>query len=483
MSEGNSGGRRRIPLVALIVVALLAGVLTGLTAAGALPSPWFGSAQPEQGALDVEPPEDLPSPQAREARPVLPAADGEPGAARAAGKVAPLLRDPSLRKHVGVAVADLATGEPSWDNLGADLTEERFTPASTLKLFTTVAALTVLDPGHRFATSVVRIGGGTPRLVLVGGGDPLLARGADPALGGVDSPARPASLRRLAAETSRALRRDGVRRVRLAYDDGLFTGPAVSPSWERLYVADDVVSPISSLWVDEGRLPGSEQRSADPARDAADEFRSALERKGVRVSGAVAPGSGDAGDPVAEVQSAPLDQLVAHILTLSDNEAAEVLLRHVGLATERPGSFAGGAAGVRATLEDLGVAMTGVVLRDGSGLARSNKVTLPAVLGVLSQAAAGDDRLRSAVTGLPVAGFNGTASYRFVVAGARAARGFVRAKTGTLTGVHGLAGTLVDRDGAALAFVALTDQVPTRLTLDARDQLDRVVAALAECGC
>jgi D-alanyl-D-alanine carboxypeptidase/D-alanyl-D-alanine-endopeptidase (penicillin-binding protein 4) len=196
VSEGNRRGRRGIPVVALLLVLLLAGVLSGLGAAGALPPAWFGTAQPERGALDVEPPDGLPSPQVRDAQPVLPAADGQPGPQSAVAKrVAPLLRDPSLRKHVGVAVADLASGEVSWDNMGADLASERFTPASTLKLFTTVAALAVLDPGQRFATTVVRTGGGSSsRLVLVGGGDPLLARGPDTAQGDVDSPARSAPL-------------------------------------------------------------------------------------------------------------------------------------------------------------------------------------------------------------------------------------------------------------------------------------------------
>ena len=72
---------------------------------------------------------------------------------------------------------------------------------------------------------------------------------------------------------------------------------------------------------------------------------------------------------------------------------------------------------------------------------------------------------------------------RFLNGDARAGRGVVQAKTGTLTGVHGLAGTLVTRQGAAMTFVALTDRVPVSRTYDARDQLDRIVATLAACGC
>ncbi len=46
-------------------------------------------------------------------------------------------------------------------------------PASTTKLLTTTAALATLGPEHVFETDVVSEG--RRRIVLVGGGDPLLA--------------------------------------------------------------------------------------------------------------------------------------------------------------------------------------------------------------------------------------------------------------------------------------------------------------------
>jgi D-alanyl-D-alanine carboxypeptidase/D-alanyl-D-alanine-endopeptidase (penicillin-binding protein 4) len=428
-------------------------------------------------------PADLPTIQVREPRPVLPPLDGDPVRGRAvAAKVGPLLRDASLRDHVGVAVADVETGQLRWDNLGDDLAGETFIPASTLKLFTAVAALTVLDPRQRFSTSVVRTGGSEiADLVLVGGGDPLLSRHARSGFSPVDTHAEPASLTELAAETARTLRADGVRRVRLAYDADLFIGPALNPTWPSSYAAN-VVTPISALWVREGSL-GPYQRSADPAGDAARAFATSLQRAGVDVGGRVQPGSGDGGRLVAQVHSAPLDQLVMHTLALSDNEAAEVLLRHIALGTDRPGSFAGGVAAMRETLAELGIPMAGVVLRDGSGLSRANTVTLPSVLAVLQQAAVGADPLRAAITGLPVAAFDGTAASRFLSDDARAGRGVVQAKTGTLTGVHGLSGILVDRHGAAMTYIALADRVPVSRTYEARDQLDRIVATLASCGC
>ena len=58
---------------------------------------------------------------------------------------------------------------------------------------------------------------------------------------------------------------------------------------------------------------------------------------------------------MASVDSAPLSQIVEHTLLVSDNEAAEVLAHHVGLATGGSGSFEDGARGVQAVLGELGV--------------------------------------------------------------------------------------------------------------------------------
>ena len=155
---------------------------------------------------------------------------------------------------------------------------------------------------------------------------------------------READLTTLARRTAQALRRDGgPKRVTLRYDDSLFSGPAVSPDWENDYIPDDVVSPITALWVDEGReYPGALTRSDDPSRAAALRFADALGAAGVKVAGAPRPGSAPGRDPIASVDSAPLVEIVEHVLETSDNEAAEVLLRHVGLAAANGGGTTAG---------------------------------------------------------------------------------------------------------------------------------------------
>ncbi|MDQ4085650.1 MAG: D-alanyl-D-alanine carboxypeptidase/D-alanyl-D-alanine-endopeptidase, partial [Actinomycetota bacterium] len=183
----------------------------------------------------------------------------------------------------------------------------------------------------------------------------------------------------------------------------------------------------------------------------------------------------------ARVQSPTLAQIVAYVIESSDNEGAEVLLRHAGLAAGRRGSFDGGAAAVRATLGRLGADMSGVRIFDGSGLSRDNRVTLDALVDTLQVAASpAQADLRPVVSGLPVAGFNGSLAYRFVTFG-EDGRGLVRAKTGTLSGVNALVGVTVDRDGTPLAFAAVADRVRLIDTLDARAALDVLTARIASC--
>ena len=386
-----------------------------------------------------------------------------------------------LGRHVGVAVARLGDRKLAWQHGDPDLV----TPASTLKLLTTTAALEELGPDHTFSTTVVR-GRNARTLVLVGGGDPLLTDKVPQRAGAATSTyPRPASLQQLARKTAAQLGEDGVTRVRLGYDVSLFTGPAVNPAWEPSYVPESIVSPISALWVDEGRqVAGYVQRVADPAQEAADRFAAMLGDRGVQVVGRHTQTRAGAQAPrIAAVTSPTLAQIVQHVIELSDNEGAEVLLRHVALSQHRPGSFAAGVTAVEATLDGLGVDLSRASLDDGSGLARTNELPVAALIQVLQLAAAdAHPELRTVVATLPVAGFSGSLGYRFVL-DAPTGLGAVRAKTGTLTGVHGLAGLVHTADGAVLVFAAVADRVPVIKALDARDQLDRIAALLATCGC
>ena len=463
---------RSAAVVALALVVLAGGSWWQRDALDAL----AGSGQ-ASSALAGSLPQDLQLPAARAAQPVLDEPSGgalSPSALRR--RLMPLVADRRFGRRIGLAVRDLSS-----DTASLQVGAGAFMPASTLKLVVAAAALELLGPSHRFETVVTSSGQlrrqPTPRLTLVGGGDPMLV-GSHTA---GDYP-RSATLRGLAAATARALIDAGVRRVRVGYDDSLFSGPAVSPTWEPDYVPD-VTSPVSALWVDEGIDPVTGSRSMDPAALAALRFADGLRARGIDVASRVV-GSTAGAVELASVASPPLDQVVGHVLGLSDNEGAEVLLRHVGLAAGTGASFSGGAIGVEEALRPLGVPWGGVRVNDGSGLSRANRLPLDTLMAVLALGVEEDrPELRAVVGGLPVAGFDGTLAGRYFARGTSAARGLVRAKTGTLTGSHSLAGTVVNADGALLGFVAVANRVAVRHTLFARDQLDRIAAALAACGC
>lgn len=474
--QRHAGGRLRRVLAWVpdaVVVLLVAAAAANL--AFDLDERWLGldHADARTQPSEVRPPEGLDLTAGSVAPPV---AAAEPARAISAAAVrralAPYLSDGSLGPHLDVAVSDLTD-----DEVVLRRGRGAVTPASTTKLLTAAAALERLGPMARFSTTVRQTG---RRIVLVGGGDPFLASTRAAAKGLY--PVR-ATLDDLAARTAAALTRRGIRTVRLSYDDSLFTGPRVNPAWPATYLPENVVPPITALWADEGEGPDG-RYVADPSAAAASAFAAALGRNGVTVRGTVAAAAGAAsGTEVAAVQSAPLGQIVERTLAVSDNNAAEVLAHHVGRVVRQDASFAGGAAGVMQVLDELGVDTAGSSVYDGSGLSRRNRLTSETLLGVLEAAVASDrPELRQVVTGLPVAGFAGSLEWRFQDAPA-AARGRVRAKTGTLTGVSGLAGVVTDLDGNQMAFVAVADRIDVPQTLAARRALDRIAGALAACHC
>jgi D-alanyl-D-alanine carboxypeptidase/D-alanyl-D-alanine-endopeptidase (penicillin-binding protein 4) len=89
--------------------------------------------------------------------------------------------------------------------------------------------------------------------------------------------------------------------------------------------------------------------------------------------------------------------------------------------------------------------------------------------------------VRNLIAALPVAAWSGTLASRYVTGSARAGAGLVRAKTGTLTGVSALAGTVHDRSGELLAFAFIADRAADKTA--AEPALDAIAARLAGCGC
>ncbi|MEW1762181.1 D-alanyl-D-alanine carboxypeptidase/D-alanyl-D-alanine-endopeptidase [Streptomyces cyaneofuscatus] len=392
--------------------------------------------------------------------PVTRSAPQDPASLRTA--LAPLIAAPELGTRVAASVVDTATGKQLYGRGAAT----PMTPASTVKIATAAAALSALGPDHRIATTV-RLSEDHRTLTLVGGGDPTLT---------------PAALKSLAASAARAVEKADATGVRLTYDTSRYTGPERHPIGKNPNLA-----PVTALMVDEGRLDDTDRgpatRSEDPAGDAARAFADRLTRAGVQVTGAPrearAPGKART---VATHHSAPLAALVERTLTNSDNDIAEALARQTAIAKGESADFAGARRAVTTELKKLQVPTAGARLADGSGLDREGRVT-PALLTTLLARAADPERpgLRPVLTGLPVAGFTGTLSTRYQDGtGTTGATGLIRAKTGTLSGVNALSGTVVDPQGRLLAFAFLAAGSTAPEAAEAA--LDALAAALTGPG-
>lgn len=402
--------------------------------------------------------------------------------------VAAALDRPAAAKELGTltgVVLDPATDEVLWSRNPT----EALTPGSTGKVLTAAAALLTLEPTKRLTTRVVA--GPTPdSVVLVGGGDPTLSvlpagqESVYPGAAKLDDLARavktahPAPVRTVTVDVSR------------------YRGPGLAPGWLTEDIAAGYSTPIGPLILDGGRSRPAEidpPRTATPAVDAGKELAKRLGADPARVEVATAP-TGAA--VLGEVASPPVVDLVQNALRISDNVLAETLLREVAVARGAEPSFAGGSRAVADALREAGLAVGATRMVDGSGLSTEDRVSAE-LLGQVMAAATepirdpsrpGDGqaapdraaRLRPLLGGLPVAGGDGTLDDRFLAGASAPGRGWVRAKTGTLTGVSSLAGQVTDADGRMLVFAWLSNGTSPA---DSRPRLDALAAALRACGC
>ncbi|GAA1317189.1 hypothetical protein GCM10009635_00730 [Actinocatenispora thailandica] len=264
-------------------------------------------------------------------------------------------------------------------------------------------------------------------------------------------------------------------------DATLFTGPDRAPGWDGDVRVNGDVAPITALMVDGGRTAPryDRNRSTAPDLDAGIKFAQLL---GLPASAVRRGRAARGARPLGTVRSAPLASLVERMLRTSDNVIAEALGRQVALARHEPASFAGAATAIHAVLRDLDLPVGDLRMADASGLSRADRLD-PALLTAVLRLAAGGSRpeLSSVYTGLPVAGYSGALADRYRRGSAHRAAGVLRAKTGTLAGVQGLAGLVVDADQRLLAFAVLANGNDDGAAATAA--IDGVAASLAGCGC
>ena len=450
----------------------------------------------------------------------LPALAGDTAAASAVGieqALAPVRALPALRDSA-IVVRDGQSGEVLLDQRGDELR----IPASTTKLLSAAAIGRTFAPDATLRT-VVRQGDTPEQVVLVAGGDSLLA----PGRGDPQAVAGRAGLGDLADQVASALKGSGTRRVTLYVDETYADGPTTAPTWASTFRSSGITGAVAMLGLSTQRAKGGAPGPADPVASVRAAFARQLEARGVDVTVAArgrspgvpgspmpspssAPSSGTSSAPASKgspasatgspnttgtataaptsgpgavlgsVQSAPVREQLALALTDSDNALTEILARQAAYRSGASTDFAAVGAWVVSQVAALGLDTTGVTLSDASGLSRENRVRASLLSDVLVLGYDGKHQvLRRALDGLPIGGLTGTLAGRFTGSDHDAA-GRARAKTGTLTGANALAGSVVDDDGRLLVFVGMVAGVGTN---DARAALDRLVAAIASCGC
>lgn len=447
--------------------------------------------------------------------------------------LAPIMeRQGLLTATVGVEVVRVSDGEVVFER-GAT---RALLPASTMKVVTAAAALRALGPSFTFRTDVLTTGevkAGTLEgdLVLVGRGDPTLVHErlwkllsdvrqdgiqrisgdlivddtyfvGDPLIPGWDSkhdletgpsyfPAigavaidfgsltlvvRPGAEVGKAASVELATPQSG----HVSIASALQTGREGSRA--RVEITREV-EPGKITFELEGSVPmGSDVRRyrraiTEPTPYFLAVLRAVAEQAGLTVKGRVRAGAAPAdAELLRSLESPPLTSVLMDANKYSSNFMAETVLRALGAEAQGEGSNSAGVRQVRAYLESIGVARDDVAIANGSGLSRQTTLTPQALIAVLLDMAR--DRVAGPefVSSLSIAGKDGTLSSRL-----RDTDGRVRGKTGTLGGVHTVAGYVLALDGELYAYAFLVNDI--RGSLDpVKDLQDDFLAVLAAWG-
>jgi len=462
----------------------------------------------------------------------------DPAVVRLAATLDAILADARLNgSQASVVVRDTTDGQTLYDRNGS----RRLVPASNTKLLTSAAALEILGGGYRFSTEVRTVAQQSgPALLgdlyLRGTGDPTALEAdydklaADVAATGVrlvsgdliadDTYFDPVRLGtswawddepfyyspQVSALTVSPDTDYDMGNVIVTVRPGAAVGaqPVVTLTPETGYVTiENRASTIASGGADTisferehgtnrivvtGTVPvdGSQTRDWstvwEPAGYAADVFRRALQRHGVRVLGRdrLSLPTPEGARTVATHESMTLAELMVPFLKLSNNGHAEVLTKAIGRKVSGQGTWPAGLAAIRTSIAAMGMDLSTLRQSDGSGLTRFNLLP-PVEIADLLVAARGKPWFAKWYDALPVAGN----AERFVGGTLRSrmrntpAANNVHAKTGSLTGVSGLSGYVTDADGHVLVFSILLNNYLVSGTSVKTGIEDRIAVALA----
>ena len=324
-------------------------------------------------------------------------------------------------------------------------TTKALIPGSNIKLLTAAVALDVLGPERTYLTKMLGIVAGSVvrgDLWLVGGGDPLLTTRLYPLTEKYPT-ITPTDIEKLID----ALVALGVTTVEgsVVGDESLYDNERYVPSWGD-GIRSVEAGPLGALMINDGAVSGSPIKPANPALAAAIEFTNLLASRGITVRDAPEVGTASTDIPlIASLESVAMREIVTELLTNSDNNTAELLVKEIGRVGRGAATRIDGLNVIASKIAEWGLPGEGVALLDGSGLDRSNYLTC----NLLSQLLERDGQNGLVTSALATAGKTGTLRDVFL---SGPGSGTMRAKTGTLNGVKSLSGMFPLDDGRSTVF-------------------------------
>lgn len=293
---------------------------------------------------------------------------------------------------------------------------------------------------------------------------------------------------RLPASTGKVITAAAVDRVTgdVVADTHAWPEQPIASGWPQRYLDRGDARHMAALMVNAGTEVVERDSGTlaipvtNPAAEAAAALLALLEDREVAVDGEAIRRDGPVdGTPIAAVEGHRLDVVMAEMLRRSDNVLADGLWRAAG-AARGDGSWSGAARWGRELLGQAGADTDGVVLADGSGLSRDARVAATH-LAKLDAAMAAGEHADPWVELMGKAGDAGHLRRRLAGGDAHDA---VRAKTGTLRDVRGLAGHVIGDEGrwhVAVLADGLTGGHPWQAT-ELADELVELLARHAK-GC
>jgi len=166
-------------------------------------------------------------------------------------------------------------------------------------------------------------------------------------------------------------------------------------------------------------------------------FKKVLNQAGIQYDGAVKKGvAPTSATQLIEYESWSVPRMMAALSKFSNNFVAEMLTKHLGKREGVPGNIEGGLVKIKRYLQKRKWLDSQFVFENPSGFTRNNKMRADYLGRLLDGARKDFDSAPEFMASLPISGTDGTLRSRMK----QTMRGKVRAKTGYLSGVVGLAG-------------------------------------------